>query len=537
MSMPDTNAPTERPALIESYGVGPIPPEARTSTPWDFLRIATGSVLTTATVLLGTLPIALGLSFTASATAIVVGVLIGALLLAPLAAIGQRSHTNNAVSSGAHFGVTGRVVGSILSLLIAVTFFTLSVWVCGDAVVAAIGLFAPELASDVTAAIAYGLAALVTFAICIVGYRWLLTANKFLAPAMLILMAVGFVALGGRMDFSYPGTGQFAIGGFWTTWSAALLIVMANPLSYGPFLGDWSRYVPQRFPARHLRIAVVVAQISSLIPFLFGAATASLVPDAAAYITGLVEISPAWYVAPLIVVLIGGSLGGSVSSLYGTGLDFSSVVPRLNRMQATIAIGAVSIVLVFLGRFVFNLVDTINAFTTLILVLSAPWVSILLVGYLTRRGHYLVEDLQVFNRGQEGGAYWFTRGYNIRAMAAWVIGAVLGLLTANTALIAGPLKDIAGGIDVSFFLSFLFSGAAYWVALALFPEPAYVFPDAGPRLAPLRRDAVAAPPILTVDAELARRRRPSAREQREERQQHHHSVQPRPADPAAPSFD
>src|SRR5262245_15646317 len=204
-SMSELPTPAKQPVTIETFGVEPIPPEARTSTPWDFLRIATGSVLTTATVLLGTLPIALGLSFTAATTAIVVGVLIGALLLAPLASIGQRSHTNNAVSSGAHLGVTGRVVGSVLSLLVAITCFTLSVWVCGDAVVAAIGLVTPELANDVTAAIAYGLAALATFAICIVGYRWLLAANKFLAPAMLILMALGFVALGGRMDFSYPG--------------------------------------------------------------------------------------------------------------------------------------------------------------------------------------------------------------------------------------------------------------------------------------------------------------------------------------------
>lgn len=506
--------------LVESYGVEPIPPGARTSTPWDFLRIATGSVLTTATVLLGTLPIALGLSFAAATTAIVVGVVIGALLLAPLASIGQRSHTNNAVSSGAHFGVTGRVVGSILSLLVAITFFTLSVWVCGDAVVAAIGLVNPGLANNVTAAIAYGLTALATFAICVVGYRWLLAANKFLAPAMLILMALGFVALGGRMDFAYSGTGEYPLGGFWTTWFAALLIVMANPISYGPFLGDWSRYVPQRFPARHLRLAVIVAQISSLIPFIFGAATASLVPDAAAYIAGLVEISPAWYVAPLIVVLIGGSLGGSTSSLYGTGLDFSSVIPRLNRMQATIAVGAISIVLVFLGRFVFNLVDTVNAFTTLILVLSAPWVSILLVGYLTRRGHYLVEDLQVFNRGQEGGAYWFTHGFNVRSMVAWFIGAALGLLTAHTALISGPLQNIAGGIDVSFFLSFLVSGSVYYVALWLFPEPAYVFSEAGPRLAPAKREAVAAPDIVTVDAKLARRRLPSVAEREEERRQH-----------------
>ncbi len=140
------------------------------------------------------------------------------------------------------------MVGSVLSLLVAVTFFTLSVWVCGDAVVSAVGLFAPGLANDATAAVAYGLAALATFSICIVGYRWLLAANKFLAPAMLILMALGFVALGGQIDLGYPGTGEYAVGGFWTTWFAALLIVMANPISYSPFLGDWSRYVPQRFP-------------------------------------------------------------------------------------------------------------------------------------------------------------------------------------------------------------------------------------------------------------------------------------------------
>lgn len=518
--MPESHSRSTQKPLIESFGVEPIPPEARTSTPWDFLRIATGSVLTTATVLLGTLPVALGLSFAASVTAIVLGVVIGALLLAPLASIGQRSHTNNAVASGAHFGVTGRVVGSILSLLVAITFFTLSVWVCGDAVVAALGLASPDLANNVTAAIAYGLTALATFAICVVGYRWLLAANKFLAPAMLILMALGFLALGGRIDLSYSGTGEYLLGGFWATWVAALLIVMANPISYGPFLGDWSRYVPQKFPARHLRWAVIVAQLSSLIPFIFGAATASLVPDATAYIAGLVEISPGWYVAPLIVVLIGGSLGGSTSSLYGTGLDFSSVIPRLNRMQATIIIGSISIVLVFLGRFVFSLVDTINAFTTLILILSAPWVSILLVGYLTRRGYYLVEDLQVFNRGQQGGAYWFTRGFNIRSMIAWLLGAAVGLLSAHTALISGPLHNIAGGIDTSFFLSFFVSGSVYYIALWWFPEPAYVFPEAGPRLAPVNRHVVSAPEIVIVDAELARRRMPAIGERKEERRQH-----------------
>jgi purine-cytosine permease-like protein len=56
-----------------------------------------------------------------------VGVVLGGLVLAPMALLGPVTRTNNAVSSGAHFGVVGRCVGSFLSLLTAITFFAISV--------------------------------------------------------------------------------------------------------------------------------------------------------------------------------------------------------------------------------------------------------------------------------------------------------------------------------------------------------------------------------------------------------------------------
>ena len=78
--------------------------------------------------MLGSFPIIFGLSFRDALFATLLGVVLGAAILAPMALFGPRNGTNNAVSSSAHLGVHGRVVGSFLSLLTAVAFFSISVW-------------------------------------------------------------------------------------------------------------------------------------------------------------------------------------------------------------------------------------------------------------------------------------------------------------------------------------------------------------------------------------------------------------------------
>ena len=123
---------------IELHGIDTIPAADRTSTPFDLFRIQFGGANTFATVLLGTFSIALGLSFWQAVLATVAGVLVGAVILMPMGLFGPKTGTNNAVSSGAHFGVRGRVVGSFLSLLTAIAFYSISVWVSGDAIVGAL---------------------------------------------------------------------------------------------------------------------------------------------------------------------------------------------------------------------------------------------------------------------------------------------------------------------------------------------------------------------------------------------------------------
>jgi purine-cytosine permease-like protein len=264
---------------------------------------------------------------------------------------------------------------------------------------------------------------------------------------------------------------------------------MSNPISFGAFLGDWSRYIPRATPRSRIIGAVVLAQLATLLPFLFGLVTATIVavqaPDYIAannYVGGLLAISPSWYFLPVCLLAVIGGLSTGTTSLYGTGLDMSSVFPRLlSRVKATLLIGLASIAFIFIGRFAANLVQSVSTFAVLIITCTTPWMVIMLLGLLERRGWYCPDDLQVFTRGQRGGRYWFTHGWNWRGMSAWIPSALIGLCFVNLpGQFVGVLGELAGGIDISLPVTLGFAAVTYRTLLKLFPENPAVYGPAGP---------------------------------------------------------
>jgi len=496
---------------IEQHGIETIPAADRQSGPLDLFRIAFGGSNTFATIILGTIPIALGLSFRAGLAATVLGVLLGAIILSPMALFGPRNGTNNAVSSGAHFGVIGRIVGSYLSLLTAVAFYSISVWVSGDAFVGGANRLLGISDTALLRGLVYAVFGLIVIIICVYGYSFMLLVNKVVVFAGSLLMLLGIAAYAPKFSASYPGASSGpALGSLTATFVASVLIAMSNPISFGAFLGDWSRYIPDTYRPRTLMAAPFFAMVCSLLPFVFGLVTATLVADPNDYTAGLVKASPLWYAVPLLLVAFLGGMSTGVTSLYGTGLDFSSVFPRLTRVQSTLFIGTLAFAFILIGRFVFNLVSSINAFATLIVLCTTPWMVIMTFGYFFRRGYYLPDELQVFNRGQRGGAYWFNNGVNWRAMAAWLLATGIGLCFANVPpLLKGPFSDLAGGVDISLVVTLAVAALLYVSLLVAVPEPSYVYPPQGPRLLPSR--LAEAPPVVTHDgASAARVRRRAA---------------------------
>jgi purine-cytosine permease-like protein len=170
------------------------------------------------------------------------------------------------------------------------------------------------------------------------------------------------------------------------------------------------------------------------------------------------------------------------TSLYGTGLDFSSVFPRLSRVQATVLIGIISIALIFIGRFGYNLVTSVTTFVTLIIVCTTPWMIMMMVGYLHRRGYYLPDDLQVFNRGQKGGAYWFRNGFNVEAITIWILSAGLSLAFVNLpGQFVGVLGNYFNGLDISLLVAVLVPAVLYGLVLMVQPESSVLHGELGSR--------------------------------------------------------
>jgi len=487
--------PVRRPKAteVEQHGIDTIPDEDRHSGPFDLFRIQFGGANTFATVILGTFPILLGLSLWQAVGATVLGVLVGTLFLMPMGLFGPLTGTNNAVSSGAHFGVRGRVLGSFLSLLTAIAFYSISVWVSGDALVGALIRLFDVNDSDLLRGVIYALLGMMVIVVVIYGYAFMLLVNKVVVIGNTALIILGAVAYSSDIDLGFnPGPDAYALGSFWPTFVLSALIVMGNPISFGAFLGDWSRYIPRDTPPRSLLLATLGAQAATLVPFLFGVITATLVTGSD-YIVGLIAISPLWYAVLLMVVAFLGGLSTGITALYGTGLDFSSVFPRFSRVQASLFIGAFAFVFILVGRLAFDLIDSVNAFIGAIVICTTPWMIIMAIGYAVRRAHYSPADLQVFNLGMRGGAYWFDNGVNWRGMAAWIPAAIGGLLFANyPPLIEGPFRDAAGGVDISLLVAIGMATVLYLTMLFVFPEPRYVFGPEGARLVPTREGEVPA---------------------------------------------
>ncbi|MFD4575993.1 cytosine permease [Streptomyces sp. NPDC058417] len=475
---------------MEQRGVDTIPDEERTSGPRDLVSILLGSNLCLGVIVFGWLPPSFGLGWWASVSAIVVGTLVGTALTAPLALISLRTATNLSTSSGAQFGVRGRLVGSVVGLLLALGYTSLTVWIGGDVIVGTLGRMVGLPANGLSYGVVYGLLAAATVAGAVYGYRVLLAMSRVLAFGMTALLILGLIAY--APDFTtaaLPDAGGHLLGGFWPTWLlAAVAAGLSGPIAFITLLGDYTRYIS---PARHTSRGVLRATwlgliVGLLVPQLFGTFTAYAAGAALDYAGPLVDASPGWYLLPLLLAATAGSVGNAGLMLYSMGLDLDAILPRASRAAATCAVAVVATACVFVGHYASSAQDAMTSFVLLLTAIGTPWAVITLIGFVRSRGHYDAEALQVFNRRARGGIYWFRAGWNIPATVAWAAGAAVGLLAVSLPSYEGPLLSLTGGVDASFVLSGLVGGAVY---LAL-PQPTGApVPDAVPGAALVSEDA------------------------------------------------
>ena len=472
-TLPSANRERDRAGRIEETGIDYIPEAARDSSPANLAMVFFGGNLAFSVIVFGWLPITFGLSWWSTVSASAIGLAIGTLVTAPLALLGPRTGTNNTVSSGAHFGVTGRLVGSGLTLAFALAYAAIAVWTSGDALVGAAHRLVGTPTGDGALAVGYALIATEIAVVALYGHGTVVALQRIVVPVVGVLLLLGIPAFAGGFDSGHAG-GDYVLGGFWSTWMLAVTVAAAGPLSYAPSLGDYTRRISRR---RHSDRRVLVAAgggvyLGLLASTLFGAFTAvTFIDPGDSYVADLVAGAPGWYVLPILVIGLAGGVGQGVLNLYASGLDLEALVPRLRRVHTTLITSVAAIVLLYAGTFALDAVNSITAMTLVLNGLAAPWVVVNLIGFLVaRRGRYDPDDLQAFNQGRRGGRYWFTGGWNLRALVAWAAGSAFGLLAVQTELYIGPLANVAGGVDLSLLGSGVVAGVVYLAALVIWPE-------------------------------------------------------------------
>lgn len=368
----------------------------------------------------------------------------------------------------------GRLVASVIGLLLCLGYVALTVWTGGEAVVAVADRVFGVAESDPQYALGYVVVALLIAAAAVYGFGWLVRINKLIVPVVLVTMVLMVVAFAGAFDASYAGTPDaYAVGDFWPTWLLAMLSAgIAGPVSYVTLTGDWTRYVS---PARHTPRRVVGYTflgllVGLIVPELFGAFIGVAAFNADSFVLGPVQAGPAWLLLPILLTAVIGSLGQGGLNLYSMGLDLDAILPRLTRTQATLAVAVGATLLVFLGRFVWSAESAVTTFVVFLTSLATPWAVVTMMGYVRLRGRYDEPSLQVFNRRERGGAYWFTAGWNFDAVAAWALGSLVGVLSNATDTYQGPVAGWFGGVDVSVVTSAIVAGATYALLIRLRPH-------------------------------------------------------------------
>jgi purine-cytosine permease-like protein len=449
---------------IETRGIDMIPEVERWAKPFTLFSVFFGPQFGYGNMLFGALPIAFGLGWWATFASITVGNVVGSLVFLGISPLSPRTGTNTQVSSGIAFGTRGRLLGSGITWFIAIGFFIILIYTSGQALVETFnrwigtptGLGALSVSMIVVLAIAC-LAA-------ILGHGTLEKSIRGINVVSIVLLVMIIAVFASRFHVTHGS--NYLLGSFWPTWFIATTTTASLPISWGPFVGDYGRYIPSSTPSWKVSGWAILGIFSGCWLAMIAAAFAatSFVAQAGNFVIGITQAAPAWLLLPLLLVPgLAANTASAAMSLYNATLDISAwpFFFRFKRWAITTGFGVVLFGLTYLFVLASNFLTNLEAFVTIMIVTATPWMVIVGIEFVLSRNDLAPIDLHAFAIPGMRGKYWYTNGVNPRAFVAWACGAGLGLLFSTTSLFTGGLESSVNGVDISWLVAGIAGGAIY----------------------------------------------------------------------------
>jgi nucleobase:cation symporter-1, NCS1 family len=445
---------------IEQHAIEPIPLKDRHGTPSELFKMWIGANTNYVVVVTGALALSQGLSVWQALAAILVGNLLGCLTLGLSSIMGPRTGTSGIMTSRSSFGQLGSFLPKALSLISALSWFSINSVVATQALETLFKIAGFQGHPVVWVSLAIILGAEILLAIY--GHATIIAAEKWIAVVLAVLFA-------GLAVFVLPHTSLASVaainhaGGSFSTWLIAMGIIFAYPIAWANFAADYSRYFPEETDWKRIVLAAgggqfVALMFCEIIGVLFAAALGGTLGDDP--VNQLSGFLPTWFIVPLLFSVILGGIAANVPNGYTAGLGLLALRIPVNRIVSLTIIALFTllfrIVTVFYGQFF----DMYQVFLNYMVFWTAPWAAIVIVDYFMRGGRYQVQAWMPWG----DGAYWYNAGIFWPGVIALIVGIVASLVFSNSpTFVSALMRDYLGWGDLSFECGLLSAGMTYYI--------------------------------------------------------------------------
>lgn len=385
------------------------------------------------------------------------------------------------------FGIRGANVAAMARALVACGWFGIQTWIGALALDTLMTTLTSGWA-DVGGhkAIAFAVFWAVQVAIILRGIEGIKFLESYAAP-LLIGGSVGLLIWGfGAAGNVFSASGQLVADdqGFWALFGPGLAANVGYWITLSMNIPDFTRYAKDQ---RSQLLGQSIAMPLTMTGFSFvGIAVTSAtiiefgepIWDPVALVARLLADLPVLLVLAMIVVVIAQISTNMAANVVSPSNDFSNLSPR----QISFRTGGLITAVIGIVSFPWKLYEDVGAYIFTWLVgygsLLASFLAVMVFDYwLLRRARL---DLEALYRHGPGGRYWFSGGFNWRALAAVAIGVIpvlpgfLHAATTEGGVVADPdfLDQLYRyGVFVAFGLSAL-SYLALSAAVRRAPEPA-----------------------------------------------------------------
>jgi nucleobase:cation symporter-1, NCS1 family len=405
-------------------------------------------------VVTGALAVVFGGDVFWSLAALLLGQLIGGAVMALHAAQGPQLGLPQMISCRVQFGVYGAMIPIVAVCLMYIGFSASGCVLAGQAVGQLL-----HVEDGLGIVIFSCLIVIVT----LFGYRFIHMLGRIASVVGIAAFVYMFSRLFATQDISaLLAERHFLLSKF----LLAMSLSASWQIAYGPYVADYSRYLPRDTPGAGVFTAVGLGSvIGSQVSMTFGVLAAALAGKQFAHheVAYIVSLGSTAKVAGLLYFSIAfGKVTVTSLNAYGSFMSIATMVSGFrrglrisvqHRFLYIVAMVGVSALLALTGRHSF--LQSFESFILCLLAVFTPWSAINLVDYYCfTRSRYDVPALT-----DPDGRYG---RWNATGIVIYLIGILIQVPFLSTAFYTGPLVEALGGVDVSWIVGLLVPGLLYY---------------------------------------------------------------------------